>query len=250
MQPCGAASSSTPAAPVSVNLYLPENLDAQGKQIPNSRQMTEIFSYFEREAGLKFVIVALPWKRAQLEVMKGGGIIYGFSKTTERLARYRFSLPVITLPIWAISYGTPGATLSRLQDIKGKTIHSGLGLSHGMEYETAKNQVFRVQEDFVSDHDRFKRLVSRPGDLLLMPSRQDNSRQNVDDFVNRTLIPRFKDPELNGRHFEISINPLFFDTIHFASGKTHFDEVINKIDTAIVRGLKNGTLTKLLREYQ
>lgn len=250
---CGCAAFSnaaTPATPISVKLYVPENLDAEGKQIPNTRQITEIFNYLEREAGLQFVMVALPWKRAQLEVRKGSGIIYGFSKTSERLEHYRYSLPVITLYIWAISYGMPASNLSGLQDLKGKTIHSGLGLSHGLEYENAKNHVFSVQEDVVSDHDRFKRLILKPGDLMLLPSRQDYSRKQVDDFVNRVLIPRFKDQDLNDRHFDISINPIFFDTIHFAAGKKHFDEVLDKIDKAIELGAKNGALTKLLKEYQ
>lgn len=250
---CGGASSSTATAPataISVKLYVPENLDGDGKQIPSTRQITELFNYFEREAGLQFVIVALPWKRAQLEVKNGNGIIYGFSKTTERLAHYRFSLPVITLHIWAISFGMPDSNLSGLQDLKGKTIHSGLGLSHGMEYENAKKQIFSVQEDYVSDHDRFKRLLAKPGDLMLIPMRQDTSRKQVDDFVNLTRIPSFKDSELNDRHFDISNNPIFFDTIHFASAKGRFNEAVDRIDKAIELGMKNGLLTKLLKEYQ
>lgn len=253
MLACGDAASTTPVAQttaISVKLYVPENLDGEGKQIPNTRQITELFNYFEREAGLQFVIVALPWKRAQLEVKNGNGIIYGFSKTTERLANYRFSLPVITLHIWAISFGMPAANLSELQDMKGKTVHSGLGLSHGIEFEKAKNHLFTVQEDFVSERDRFKRLLTRPGDLILIPARQDYSRKQVDDFVNHTRIPSFKDAELNGRHFDISNNPLFFDTIHFASAKGRFNEAVDRIDKAIELGMKNGSLTKLLKEYQ
>ena len=235
------------AAPLAVKLYWPENLDDNGVQIPNTRQITELFNYFEREAGLKLTIVALPWKRAQLEVRQGSGIIYGFSKSSERLAQYRFSQPVTTLHIWAISYGTPQANFAEVSDLKGKIIASGLGLSHGLEYEKARETIFTVQEDYASDRDRFKRLVAKRSDVILIPFTQHIHRERVDDFINHTMIPGFKDPEFNDRHFDISINPIFYDTIHFASGKGHFDEVMDKIDKAIQQGVKNGSLPKLFR---
>lgn len=246
----GIASHADAAAPLTVALYLPDNFDSNGKQIPNTHQLTELFSYFEREGKLKFVIVTLPWKRAQLEVMQGRGIIYGFSKTPERLENFHFSKPVITLQMWAISYGTSNSHLSELADLKGKTMTSGLGLSHGLEYEKAKNTVFTVQEDFVSDRDRMKRLMTKRSDFILRPFAQQFGRQQVEEFVHNTMVPELKDPELDNQHFNVSINPMFYDTIHFASGIGHFDEVINRIDNVIQKGMKNGSLPKLLEKYR
>ncbi len=245
----GAAASSIAATPVTVNLtvklYWPEDLDNKGKQVPISAQMTKVFSYFEQEAGLKFEVTALPWKRAQLEVLQGKGILYGFSKTAERLEHYRFSQPVTTLHIWTVSYGADNANLSELKDLKGKIIASGVGVTHGLEYESARNNVFTAQEDYGSTRDRFKRLFAKRCDVILIPAIQTLSREQLSIFVNATLVPGFKDPELNGKHFEISLNPMFYDTIHFASGKSNFDEVIDRIDKAIQKGQKNGSLAKL-----
>jgi polar amino acid transport system substrate-binding protein len=246
----GIAFSSAAATPITVKLYLPDNFDANAKQIPNTRQLTELFNYFERAGGLKFVIVTLPWKRAQMEVLQGQGIIYGFSKSTERLAHYHFSQPVITLQMWAISYGANNSHLSEIADLKGKTVTSGLGLSHGVEYESAKNTVFSVHEDFVSERERFKKLMTNRNNLMFKPFAQQFSRQQVDNFIHSTLIPGFKDPELDDQHFNISINPIFYDTIHFASGIGHFDDVIQRIDSVIQKGMKNGSLAKLLQKYQ
>lgn len=244
---CGVTQSSIAAPPIHVKLYQPENLDAKGQQIPSTPKIAKIFNYFEQETGLKFDIVVLPWKRAQLEVLHGHGILYGFSKSAERLENYRFSQPVITFHVWAISYGAANSQYAQLSDLKGKIITSGLGLSHGEEYENAKNNVFIVQEDFISYRERFRKLVHKRSDVLFIPFHQNDSHDQVEKFVNLTMVPEFKDPELDRQHFNISINPIFDDTIHFASAKTHFDGVINSIDKAIKKGIKNGALPKLYR---
>jgi ABC-type amino acid transport substrate-binding protein len=242
-----AVSTTLAATPVHVKLFQPENLDAKGQQIPSTPQIAKIFNYFERETGLKFDITVLPWKRAQLEAKHGNGILYGFSKSAERLEYYRFSQPVITFHVWAISYGKSNVRLAELKDLKGKTVTSGLGLSHGEEYEKAKNNVFIVQEDFISYRERFRKLARKQSDVVFIPFHQNDSRDQVDKFVNQKMVPEFKDPELDGQTFEISTNPLFNDTIHFASAKGRFDDVINKIDKAIKKGMKNGELPKLYR---
>lgn len=247
---CSFAPPSFAATPLTVQLYLPDNFDANHKQIPTNQQLTDIFKYFEREAELKFVVVNLPWKRAQLEVQQGNGILYGFSKSEERLVQYHFSLPVITLHVWAVTYGEANSHFSEVKDLQGKVLASGLGLSHGIEYEKAKNKIFTVQEDFFSDGERFKKLIKKRSDLMLVPSRQYVSREEVDFIVNRTLVPSFQDPELNNKHFDVSVRPMFYDSIHFASAKDHLREVIDRIDKAIQKGLKNGSLPKLLKQYQ
>jgi ABC-type amino acid transport substrate-binding protein len=242
---CAVTTSSLAATPVHITLYQPENLDAKGQQIPSTPQIAKIFKYFERETGLKFDIVVLPWKRAQLEAKHGRGILYGFSKSTERLEHYRFSQPVITFHVWAISYGKANSPYAKLSDLKGKNVISGLGLSHGEEYENAKNNVFIVQEDFISYRERFRKLVHKRSDVLFIPFHQNDNREQVEKFVNLKMVPEFKDPELGRQNFDISINPIFDDTIHFASAKTHFDGALNKIDKAIKKGMKTGVLPKL-----
>lgn len=242
---CGIATATNAETPIHVKLFQPENLDAQGRQIPSTPQVSKIFNYFERESRLKFDLIVLPWKRAQLEAMHGTGILYGFSKSAERLAQYRFSQPVITFQVWAISYGEGTSRYAELKDLKGKSVTSGLGLSHGEEYEKAKNNVFTVQEEFISYRERFRKLAKRQSDVLFIPFHQSFGREQVDKFVNFKMVPEFKDPELNDKIFDISLNPLFSDTIHFASAKGQLNDVINKLDKVIQKGMKNGELPKL-----
>lgn len=232
-----------------VNLYYPEVLDAKGKVVPLTPQVSKVFQYFEREAGLKFSIVFLPWKRAQLDVLKGNGIIYGFSKSSERLESFRFSLPVIHLPIWAISYGPENARLAELKDLKAKLVSASLGISHGIEYDRARNTIFTVQEDLLSYQERFRKLILRRSDIIFVPFASRVGREEIVQAINQQTVPSFHDPELSGRTFNVSLNPIFLDTIHFASSKSHQREAMDKIDAAIERGVKNGSLSKLLRDY-
>lgn len=232
-----------------VKLFYPENIDTKGKQIPLTPEQIKVFQYFEKEAGLKFSIVILPWKRAQLEVERGNGIIYGFSKSIDRLSKYRFSQPFLNLPVWAISYGPENTQIAELKDLKGKNVATSVGITHGIEFERARESVFTVTEDFLSFQERLKKLIAKRSDIILVPYNQHISREQVVLTVNRKLIPGFDDPELNGRIFNVSINPIFIDTIHFASSKDRWTEVIDRIDLAIERGLKNGSLPKLLLNY-
>lgn len=232
-----------------VKLFYPENIDTKGKQIPLTPEQVKVFQYFEREAGLKFSIVILPWKRAQLEVARGNGIIYGFSKSIDRLSKYRFSQPFLNLPVWAISYGPENTQIAELKDLKGKIVATSVGITHGIEFERARESVFTVTEDFLSYQERLKKLIAKRSDIILVPYNQQVSREQVEHTINRKLIPGFDDPELNGRIFNVSMNPIFIDTIHFASSKDRWTEVIDRIDIAIERGLKNGSLQKLLLNY-
>nr|WP_314858707.1 ABC transporter substrate-binding protein [uncultured Undibacterium sp.] len=232
-----------------VTLYYPEVLDAKGKIVPLSPQVSKVFQYFEREAGLKFSIVYLPWKRAQLGVLKGDGIIYGFSKSIERLESFRFSSPVIHLPVWAISYGPENAQLAELKDLKAKSVTASVGITHGIEYDRARNTIFVVHEDLLSYQERFRKLISRRSDIIFVPFANRVGREEIVQAINQKVVPSFNDPELSGRTFNVSLNPIFLDTIHFASAKTHQRYVMDKIDAAIERGVKNGSLSKLLRDY-
>lgn len=232
-----------------VKLYYPENIDGKGKHIPITPEVLRVFDYFERQAHVRFSIVTLPWKRAQREVLRGEGIIYGFSKSIERLAQYRYSAPVLSFPLWAISYGEENAQIADLNDLKNKVVVASVGISHGLEYERARNVVFTVQEDYLSYQERFKKLLTKRCDVILIPFNRLISRDQIDQALHEKIIASFNDPELNGRRFNVSLNPIFVDTIHFASAKQQFQDVIERIDKAIERGSKDGSLSKLLKNY-
>lgn len=235
--------------PIKIRLFLQENLDAQGKQVPADPKLTDILRYFEREANVRFDAVILPWKRAQFETLAGKGIIYGFSRSAERLRHYYFSQPVISERVWAISYGLPKPDYRAVDDLHGKVVSIGRGFSHGMEFDQARDVVFTVQEDSASVAARFKKLIAKRSDLMLWPVRQFEHSSQVEHYINTMVVPDSLDPDLKGQKFNVSDQPIFYDTVHFATAKGHYQEVIDRIDVAIARGSKNGSLAKVLRGY-
>ena len=92
-------------------------------------------------------------------------------------------------------------------------------------------------------------MVAKRSDVMFIPFNQSVNRDQIDQAIHHKMIVAFNDPDLTGRRFNISSNPIFLDTIHFASSKYHFQDVIDKIDLAIERGTKNGQLKKLFKTY-
>ena len=232
-----------------VRLFLQENLDPQGKQLALDPKLMEVLAYFERQSGVKFEPVILPWKRAQIETLEGKGVIYGFSRSAERNRLYHFSQAVVVEKIWGVTYGKPKPNYRRLEDLRGKVISTGRGFNHGMEFDQARDVVFTVQEDSASTIARFKKLMAIRSDLMVWPVRGYDSAKEVEAYINRIVVQESNDPELRGRHFDVSNQPLFLDTTHFASAKGKYLDVIAKIDKAIVRGKKDGSLPTILRGY-
>jgi ABC-type amino acid transport substrate-binding protein len=136
-----------------------------------------------------------------------------------------------------------------VEDLRGKTISIGRGFSHGLEFDEARGKIFLVEEDSASVAARFKKIVARRSDLMLWPVRQMETSREVEDYVNKVLIPQASDHELRDKKFDVSDKPMFYDTVHFASAKGKHQDVIERIDRAIERGIKNGELAKVLRGY-
>jgi polar amino acid transport system substrate-binding protein len=243
---CGVANAKTPKV---VPLFLQETLDKNGQQLPIEKNLLRLLTFFERESGLRFERHLLPWNRAQKMTKEGEGIIYGLSRSPQRLLDYDFSIPVVTERVWAITYGEPNPNFQSAADLKGKTVSIGRGFSHGMEFEQAKNIIFKVQEDSALEAARFKKLVVKHSEVMLWPVRELERVDQVETYLQKKLIPSFNDPELKGRIFNVSDQPMFYDTVHFASAKGKYEAEIEMINKVIRRGSKNGSLAKVLYHY-
>lgn len=236
-----------PATPI--KLLLQESLDIHGRQLPIDRDLEVILQYFERESGIQFERQLLPWNRAQLMAQNGEGIIFGISKSPERLLLYHYSIPVVAEKIWAITYGDPRPNFQSVEDLRGKTVSIGRGFSHGMDFEKAKNVIFNVQEDPASSPARFKKLMNKRSDIMLWPIRQLHRSQQVEAYLRDQLIPSFNDPELTGKTFYVSARPVFYDTTHFAAANGKFEAEIVKLNSVIRKGIANGKLPKVLARF-
>jgi polar amino acid transport system substrate-binding protein len=231
-----------------VPLLLGESLDTHGKQLPVDKNTEQVLRYFERETGLRFAPQLLPWKRAQMMAGNGEGVIFSLSKTPERLKSFQFTAPVATETVWAITYGSKRTGFHSLEDLRGKVVSVGRGFSHGMAFEKARDSVFQVQQDSASELARFKKLVNRRSDLMLWTVWQSPTAEQLETYINQTLVPGFQDAELEGKYFYVSARPLFYDSMHFAVAIGRYQEEFNKLNAAIRRGNQKGDLPKLIAQ--
>jgi polar amino acid transport system substrate-binding protein len=238
---------STATPPTLINVFVQEALDSKGHPLPISHGLLKFFQFFERNAGIRMQAVTVPWNRAKQMTLDGKGIIWGFSKSPERLIMYRFSETVLKSRIWAIGYGEPQMPLSSVNDLKNKTLSVERGVSHGMEFELAKNKIFKIDEDSAQASARFRKLIAKRSDVLLWGLVQFDRPDLFLDYLHKTYLPDLRDPELLGKKFYVSKTPLFYDSIHFACAKGQLENEMQKIDAAIKYGFKTGELTQLVK---
>lgn len=227
-------------------IFLGEVIDSKGQQKPVAADVQKIVRYVETETGLKFQIKLLPWRRAQLLAKNGEGIIYGLSKSPDRVELYDFSLPVVVEKVWAITKDNGDAKPMTVNTLTGKTISIERGVSHGFEFEKARNLVFRVDEDTASVELRFKKLFAGRSDALFWQARQFRRAKELEDYLIHDVFANFVDRELAQKKIIVSPEPLYFDAVHFASAKGEYQKEIAKINTAIMQGKINGKLTSIL----
>jgi polar amino acid transport system substrate-binding protein len=242
----GTEKNKTTATPI-LNVYVQEQLDAKGRLQPVGVGFRNVLHYLEENTDMRLMAVSLPWNRAKQMTLEGKGIIWGFSRSPERLTRYRYSETVLSSRIWAIAYGEPQIPLNSVADLKNKTVSIERGVSHGMEFELAKNKIFKIDEDSAQASARFRKLIAKRSDVLLWGLVQFDKQDQFLTYLHQTYIPDLRDPELLGKTFYVSKTPLFYDTIHFASAKGQFEKEMQQIDVAIKRGFKTGELTKLIK---
>jgi len=215
--------------------------------LPISKRTVQLIAFFERETGLQLEVKRLPWNRAKLVVANGDGLIYGLSKTTERLNTYLYSAPVITENVWVVTYGEPVATINTAADLRGRTVFISPGMSFGSEFEQAKNTIFKTQLNSDTFPEQLKYLISHPNYTILWAVRDITDTKQAQAYFQQYVIQSYDDADLLGKTFNISNKAIFVDTVHFASAKGKFVSEIAKIDEAIARGIKSGELSKILK---
>jgi polar amino acid transport system substrate-binding protein len=231
----------------SVPIFVLEEKGHHGKPVPVDKGLQQLIAYIERESGLHFELTSLPWNRAKMMASSGSGIVYGMSKSPERLPIFRYSLPVKTEQVWAITYGENNPTINSMSDLRGRTITLTRGFTVGMEFEQVKNTLFKVEETYDLFPDQLKKLSRQPNNVLLWAVRELGDTKQFQTYFHNVALLAYNDPDLAKLRFNVSSKPVFFDTSHFASVKGKFETEMDKIDEVLLRGGKNGELAKVLR---
>ncbi len=237
--------SSLAQTPRPVPVFCEESLDSESKRTARA-QLMRLLAYLREKSGLPLQEQFVTWKRALAKSRDGEGLVFGISKTPERLKYYYFSDPVATANVWGISHDPALALIQSVNELKGKVLSVGNGVSHGMEFEQLRNTLFRVDEDPNAIDVRLKKLLAKRCDLMLLPNSTFQRGEQVEQFLHQTLIPTFHDPELSKQRFYVTARPLFFDTVHFACAKGVYQAEIDKISQVLRQAAKNGDMARLI----
>lgn len=83
--------------------------------------------------------------------------------------------------------------------------------------------------------------------VVLWLVRNRMNAQQFKTYFHETAIHNYNDPTLSYVSFNVSTKPLFVIPPHFASAKNKYEAEMEKMDEVIRLGIKNGELTKFLR---
>ncbi|MES2047348.1 MAG: ABC transporter substrate-binding protein [Pseudomonadota bacterium] len=233
-----------PETPV-VPLLLSEEVDEKNGLIPLPKETTAIIQYLEATIDLHFELRRYPWKRALEQAKNGEGLIFGISKTTDRLRKYAFSEPVYIDQTWLVTRCDTTFTFNDLQDLKGKTIGVVRGASSGEAFDQLANVLFKIEDDTGANQARFTKLYNRRMNALIF-YKPDMVAGKLEVELNRQYAHHFTDVKKNDAHvFCVLPKPVSAVSIHFAAGIDQDLTYLELIDKALIRAKKNGDLQRI-----
>ena len=171
------------------------------------------------EIGVKYKIVAYPWKRVK-EYSKDGKIIGGgFLKTEERLKIYKFSDAIFTEKVAVFVQKAKPFKYEKVSDLSGKRIAVKRGFSYGDSFDKIRKKgLFDVIETS-SDKASFSMLELGRVDAVL-----------TDEEIGKILL---KEMGIKGKISKLP-NPLSENKVYLVVKKnSKFLDLIPKINNAI-----------------
>lgn len=227
-------------------LLIRELRNERGEIIPIKDDIRQLILFFEREANVNFQVEYFPMARLLNHVNNGYGIAFGLSKNSERLQTMQFSDFIYANFVWLVTSSKQEFQFEKIDDLKGKTVGVIRGVSYGDEFDSNKNRLFKVEEDTASHVARLKKLAMQRMDVMLFGARESDPRE-VESLL-RHMQNTDKSHVLNAEEskFTVLAKPLRVDELHFAAGLHKYDAIIKRLNLAIMRGKKNGEISRIL----
>lgn len=229
-----------------VKLFVRELRNDQGEVIPIKDDIRQLLLYIEREAHVNFEIRYFPMSRLLNHVKNGEGVAFGLSKNSERLESMQFSEFIYANHVWIVTAKEQQFSFTQLEDLRGKTIGVIRGVSYGDEFDRAKNELFKVEEDTSSHVARLKKLSMRRMDAMLFGARQADPREVETILKHMQLVDKSHVLDAKEIAFSVLDKPLRIDELHFAVALGKYGELIKRLNNAILRGKKTGEIMRIL----
>ncbi len=199
----------------------------------------EITQAVFEEAGIEYTIILAPWKRAYVEAELGHGLVFGMYWTQDRSKLFDYSIPLWTEEVVLVTNKGQEFEFNKIDDLKGKTISFQRGTRSGTEFEHAiKSKLFKAKpnNDPVNrlrmlNLDRIEAAIFNPGLASVV--------------WNAQLA------KLPMSFFSVLKKPLAVENKHIAISKSlNKTDLIHKLNAAIEKLKKNGTIREILRRYE
>ncbi len=227
-----------------VVLLMSEELDGKGAVVPLRSEVVQLLQVLEQRSKLKFDIRRYPWKRALENAVNGEGLIFGISKTPERLRSLTFSLPMFADQSLLVTLCNSKFRFQSLDDLKGKTLGIVRGTSYGEEFDRLSNVWFKVEDDTGNNPGRFKKLsMGRMDAFLLYSSVADTSR--LERHINEEYARESGNQPAGSKTFCILPKPVSSVDIHIAIRPDLDQGLIAQINQAILQARQPGQLEKI-----
>ncbi len=239
-----AAAPPASAEPRTIPLLMGESLDDSGKQKPLNERHRRLLDYFERDLNIQFEIRRYPWIRAERNAIEGGGLIFGLSKTPERLRHFHFSDIAAANNLWLVTRSDTKFAFNSMNDLRGKTLGAVRGYSYGEPFESARNIIFRVEDDLASRELRLKRLMLGRVDAILIYQPHTEGPVEIESNINAFMASHLGGLKVPaGVTFSVLPKPMQMDNqIYFAIAKQKDDGLIDKINAALARQRRSAHL--------
>lgn len=229
-----AAPGSAATAATEVPVLIAESIDARGNPLPTPPIIDAVIKQLAADSGLKLVVRAYPWRRAQVMAENGEGLLYGAAITPERLRVFAFTKPIYDANQWLVSSTQAPLNFHRWEDLQGKVISIGSGGKFGPEFEDRRDKLFKVEQNAVSMESRLKMLSAHHVDAVLV----DSFRNPVQ--LSASLNCRFPDDR-----WVVAEKSAGFEPVLIAVPKSApLGKLLPKLNNAIVRLNKAGSIRK------
>ncbi len=204
-----------------------------GELQPLQPQVQQLLAFLEQKAELRFEIHRYPWNRVLANARQGEGIIFGLSKTSERLYEFQFSELLFSNYVWLIQRADDKFAFNDWPDLRGKRLGILRGVSYGDEFEKHRNHLFQVEEDVSSLSARLKKLYFKRVDGLLWG--YWHSDKNVAETALYRQFSHFSYEFPNGVRFSLAKKFIQKDDLYFAAVPEKFDEQLEKLNRALLK---------------
>lgn len=228
-----------------VPLMISEEVTGDLKLEPLPKETRAVINFLESQLPIRFDLQRQPWKRALDKAFAGQGMIFGISKTTERLKHLSFSESLYDDSVWLVTRCDSQFPFNTLSDLKGKKIGVVRGASAGEEFDAQANKLFKIEDDTGQTQGRFTKLYNKRMDALIF-FKSNSNPVKLSRELNRLYSPKDHSSDQLEGNFCVLNKPVATTSVHIALHKNLDQSLLHKIDQAVIAGRKSGLLQKMM----